>query len=122
MLTRSAVLAAAALLLAGCVQPDRPTTSSAQLLNAEAQKKEVAQLRDRGVIGFEEAVRRQFEIQRAYYALTEGEMSFWRASIEYGHQVDRKEIKKADFFRLRDAAYQYYVVEKKTSKPTFYKL
>ncbi len=122
MFARTAALAAAALVLAGCVQPDRPPPSSAQLLNAEAQKKEIAQMRDRGKITFEEAARRQFEIQRAYYALTEGEMSFWRASIEYAHQVDRREISQADFFRLRDAAYQYYVVEKKTSKPSFYKL
>lgn len=122
MLFKVVATALATALLAGCVATDRPTTTQTQLLPIEAQKKEIAQLRDRGTISYEEAARRQFEIQRANYALSDGEVSFWRASIEYARQVDSRQIKKSDYRRLVAAAYQYYVVEKKTSKPTLYKL
>jgi hypothetical protein len=106
--TRAAAAVLMLMLSAGCVATDRPTTKVV-MQSVEEQKKDVAVLRDRGQISFEEAARRQFEIQRANYALTEGEFAFWRASIEYAMQVDRGQITRQRFFVLRDAAYAKFV-------------
>ena len=111
--------AIAAAVLSGCVATDRPTTKVA-LVSVEQRKKDVASLRDRGVISYEEAARRQFEIQRNAYALTPGEISFWRASIEYAAQVDRHRITKTEYRRLTAAAYQAYVVENRPGKPVIF--
>jgi hypothetical protein len=106
--TKVAAALVAGLLMAGCVGVDRPTTKTA-VLSVEEQKKEIASLRDRGVINFEEAARRQFEIQRNNYALSEGEYSFWRASIEYAKQVDEGRITVAQYRQLTAEAYARFV-------------
>lgn len=114
-----AALVLAGLLAAGCTATDRPTTQ-VSLPTVEQQKRDIAGLRDRGVITYEEAARRQFELQRNAYALTEGEYSFWRDSIRYARQVDLKQITKAQYRTLVAKAYQDYVVLKKPGKPRIY--
>ncbi len=94
--------------MAGCVSPEMPRTTSVKM-SVEEQKKDVADLRNRGVITYEEAARRQFEIQRANYTLTNGELSFWRASIFYARQVDRRQITREAYQRQVDEAYRRYV-------------
>lgn len=109
----------AASVLAGCVATDRPTTV-VRLPAVEDSKRDVASLRDRGAISYEEAARRQFSIERNAYALTDGEYSFWRASIEYARDVDARRITPQRYRELTAAAYQDYVVLKKPGKPIVY--
>ena len=109
----------AALVVTGCVATDKPTTT-VRLPTVEEQKREIAGLRERGVVTYEEAARRQFEVERNNYALSEGEFAFWRASLEYARQVDARQITPADYRRLTAAAYQDYVVLKKPGKPRWY--
>lgn len=99
-------------LLSGCNPSERPLTAKVTLSSVEDQKKDVARLRDEGVISYEEAARRQFAIQRGNYNLTDGEISFWRASIELAMKVDRGQISKTEYKRLIAEAYQQYVVNK----------
>ena len=101
-----AVLGAA--VLSGCVVSRDPPTTRVQS-TVEERKIEVARLRDRGMISYEEAARRQFAIQRNAYALTDGEMAFWRASIQYAAMVDRRQISPAEYRTRVAAAYAEYV-------------
>jgi SOS-response transcriptional repressor LexA len=112
-MSRSPVLAALALALlaAGCNPSPRPMTDKVTLSSVEDQKRDVARLRDRGVISYEDAARRQYEIQRGNYNLTDAELSFWRASIEIAMKVDRGEIRAKDYQRLIHEAYDRYVVQ-----------
>jgi hypothetical protein len=96
------------LVLPGCIPTTQPPTT-AMKMSVEERKMDVARLRDRGVIGYEEAARRQFAIQRNAYTLTEGEMAFWRASIEYAMQVDRGRITRDEYRRRVDAAHARFV-------------
>jgi hypothetical protein len=107
----AACLAVLALALGttACVPSRQPPTTVVQS-SVEERKREVAQMRDRGVITYEEAARRQFAIQRNAYALSDGEMSFWRASIEYAMQVDRGRLTRDQYFRLVARAHDQYVV------------
>ncbi|BBE73321.1 hypothetical protein [Oharaeibacter diazotrophicus] len=114
-----AAVVLAASVLAGCVATDRPTTD-VKLDTVEASKRDIAALRDRGAISFEEAARRQFAIQRNFYALTDGEYSFWRASIEYARDVDARRITPKRYRELTAIAYHDYVVLKKPGKPIVY--
>jgi predicted DNA-binding protein (UPF0251 family) len=108
------VLAATAILavplLAGCVPTGQPMTAAPQL-SVEQRKMDVARLRDAGKITYEQAARRQFGIQRNAYALTDGEISFWRASIEYAMMVDRRQITPEEYRRRVAEAYDLYVVK-----------
>ncbi len=105
---RAALLVLATTLAAGCVPSRQPPTTVTQA-SVEQRKMEVASLRDRGLISYEEAARRQFAIQRNAYALSDGEMSFWRASIEYAMLVDRRQITPDEYRRRVQVAYQEYV-------------
>jgi hypothetical protein len=106
----AAILAVAGPLLAGCVPTGQPMTGAPQM-SVEQRKMDVARLRDAGQISYEEAARRQFAIQRSAYALTDGELSFWRASIEYAMMVDARTISRDDYRRLVAEAYDTYVVK-----------
>jgi hypothetical protein len=94
--------------LAACVPSRQPPTVIAQS-SVEERKMEVARMRDAGRISYEEAARRQFAIQRNAYALTDGEMSFWRASIEYAQMVDRGRITPAEYRARVQQAYARFV-------------
>jgi predicted DNA-binding protein (UPF0251 family) len=108
--TAFAAALVAGLLAAACVPTGQPMTAAPQL-SVEQRKMDVARLRDAGKISYEEAARRQFAIQRNAYALTDGELSFWRASIEYAMMVDSRAISKAEYRRLVAEAYDIYVVK-----------
>ncbi|WP_139315276.1 hypothetical protein [Mongoliimonas terrestris] len=85
----TAALALAAV-TAACVASPRPVTRVASPpLTVEDQKKDIAIARDRGLIGFEEAARRQYAIQRTNYRLSPGEVRFWEASIVEARKVDQ---------------------------------
>lgn len=105
---RAGVVLLLAAMAAACVPSRQPPTTITQT-SVEQRKMEVAQMRDRGLISYEEAARRQFAIQRNAYALSDGEMSFWRASIDYAAQVDRRQITPQDYQRLIQLAYARYV-------------
>lgn len=100
------VLAGAA--LSGCVVSRDPPTASRTLEVVEQRKREIAQLRDRGLISYEEAVRRQYAIQRHAYALTDGELSFWRASIDLARKVDAGAMTPAAYHQAVEEAYLLY--------------
>jgi hypothetical protein len=107
----AAVLLALAVagVVSACVPSRDPPTTITQV-SVEERKRDVAALRDRGVISYEEAARRQFAIQRNAYALSDGEMQFWRASIEIAVLHDQGRITREEYQRRVAAAYQEYVV------------
>ncbi|HUG62624.1 MAG TPA: hypothetical protein VMP03_12305 [Methylomirabilota bacterium] len=112
---RSALIAlAASLTLSGCVIGRQPPTVIEQS-SVEQRKMDVARLRDAGRISYEEAARRQFAIQRNAYTLTDGEMAFWRASIEYATMVDRRQITPAQYRFQVQQAYVTYVGDRPAS-------
>lgn len=94
---------------AGCQLTPKPPTSLTVLTSIEEQKKDVARLRDRGQITYEEAVRRQFAIERNNYELSQGQMSFWRAMVLHGVDVDRGRITPAQFRALQQQEYLRWV-------------
>jgi hypothetical protein len=80
-----------ALVLAACIPTDRPRPV-VRLPAVEDQKRDIAVLRNRGVINYETAARRQFEFERASYALTDAELEIWREAILEARRYDRREI------------------------------
>lgn len=111
-----AVLVVVFVPLAACVPTGQPMTTVTQSA-VEQRKMEVARLRDEGRISYEEAARRQFAIQRNAYALTDGEMSFWRASIEYAMMVDAGQLSSEGYKRNVAEAYDTYVVKPRQAPP-----
>ncbi|WP_237152636.1 hypothetical protein [Oryzibacter oryziterrae] len=85
-----------ALVLSACIPTDRPRPY-AHLPAVEDQKKDIAVLRNRGVINYETAARRQFEFERANYALTDAELGLWHTAFLYARQYDRREITLQDY-------------------------
>lgn len=100
---KHAVLALLALALSACVSA--PPTSTAPQASIEDRKKEIAILRDKGAIGFEEAARRQYAIQRGAYALSPGEVAFWEESIGHARAVDQRRLSPAGYKARVQAAY-----------------
>ena len=76
---------------------------------ATEQKRAIAELRDQGVIGYEEAARRQYEVQRTTYALTAGEVAYWNAAFQIAALVDSGQIDRAEYQRRIQLAYAQYV-------------
>lgn len=105
-LTSPAALVVAGL-LAGCVGTYTPTTQ-VRTMSVEEQKIDIARQRDAGRIGYAEAVRRQYAIQRANYALTPGEETFWQVSAREAARVDAREITPAEYQRRVREAYARY--------------
>jgi len=110
-MTAKALLRAslAALILAGCVPTDRPPPS-AQIPQIENLKRDVAGQRNRGMISYEEAARRQFEIERAYYSLNAKQLKTWRLAIDLAHQYDYRQITRQDYERRKQMLFADYTV------------
>ena len=103
----AAALLLAVLPLAACVSAPPPTT--VVQVSVEDQKKEIARLRNTGAIGYEEAARRQYAIQRGAYSLTASEVGFWETSIALAREVDRRRLTPADYQARVQAAYALMV-------------
>lgn len=97
MTYRIAAALLAALSLGACVAGPPPAGTPVVRLSVEDQKKDIALQRDRGLIGFEEAARRQYAIQRNAYRLSPGETAFWETSIGYAREVDSGRMSPAEY-------------------------
>ena len=76
---------------------------------AEDQKRAIANMRDAGYISYEEAARRQYEIQRNTYPMSPAEHAYWNAAFGIAAMVDRRQITPAEYqVRIR-AAYAQIV-------------
>ncbi|WP_181706398.1 hypothetical protein [Chthonobacter rhizosphaerae] len=82
-----------------------PAPTAARPLSPEDQKKDIAIARDRGLIGFEEAARRQYAIQRENYSMTRGDVRFWEASIAEARKVDQGLLTPDDYKRRVQVLY-----------------
>ncbi|SON53550.1 hypothetical protein HDIA_0009 [Hartmannibacter diazotrophicus] len=88
------------LLLAACVGvPPQLPPSSSRLPAVENQKKDIGIWRNKGLISYEEAARRQYAIERSSYALRDSEVHFWNEAIKNAKLVDAHLITPNEYFR-----------------------
>ncbi|ODN70536.1 hypothetical protein [Methylobrevis pamukkalensis] len=95
----------APLALAACVTAPQLPPSSTRIAVVEAQKKDIAINRNRGMISYEEAARRQFAIEQASYALRPSEIRFWNEAIATARMADEGRISKQEYQRRIQIAY-----------------
>ncbi|WP_181703953.1 hypothetical protein [Chthonobacter albigriseus] len=95
--------------LAGCVGFGPPPTTAVRAASIEDQKKDIAILRNQGRIGYAEAARRQYAIERSSYRLSPDEERFWQISMAEAARVDARQITPDEYQRRVQVAYARYV-------------